>query len=308
MELFYYLLCIIYFLFANLNSTKAFFVVLGYIIITRISGFESDFLFSYVNYLGLTPNRIMTSPFYTREFLYYLPTVFIYKIIPSPVITFILIDIIVLVLIKKSFKKLGLPSLTLVLFYLIFPSVLGFQNVYRQFLAISFMIIIASNIKWFKFIIPILIHNMTAVFFPVIIQKSLWKIMFIIAISIGLIIYQDFKSEISSGQGDFTLLYFLIIIINLFFGLFLERLSRRKIKNNPSQLLITFSIIASVITVILSGSQSERLLMSILTFQILLNIPLILKSFKQKKFMYKLYGLVFILPSLIFSSVKQFIV
>lgn len=307
MELFYYSICIIYFLFADLNSKKSFYVVLGYIIITRTSGFESDFLYSYVNYLELTPYRILTSPFYYREILYYLPTVLIYKVIPNPTITFILIDIMVLLLIRRSFKKLGLPSLTLVLFYLIFPSVLGFQNVYRQFLAISFMVIIASNINWFKFILPVLLHNMTAVFFPVIIRNTLWKITSVITLALGLIIFQNLKSEIDSGQGDFTSLYFIIIVINLLIGLFLESLCKRKIKKSPIQLLINLSIVATVITIILSGSQSERLLMSILTFQILLNLPLILNSFKQKKLAYKFYGLIFILPSLIFPSVKQFI-
>lgn len=305
MELMYYVICILVILLSNLDSKKCEYFAIGYILITRLSGFESDFIYNYLNYLHLEPIRILKSPFFLRELAYYLPTSFLFKILGNATLTFIVVDLILFYFLKKSFKKLQLPRMSILIYYLLFMSIFGFQNVYRQFIGTSMILIILPSLRNFKIIFPILTHNSMFIYTALLLRNRYVRIIFYLITSLIFIYYAQLKSNIQSGTGDFSLLYFIAISINFYISHLGNTRKKQLLEMRYiSRILFSLSII---IFFFLSNSQSERIFMSILTITTIINLRTIQLAIKQRQFAFKTFALIYIIPTLIFSSARQFL-
>lgn len=143
----------------------------------RYSGWDTDFYYSYVPNLsdGLLGGYIY-QPFI------WLGTRSIYYIVGSPEITFLIFDMLLVLSMLYSQKKSQKPLYYVLLFLLFFPSVLGVNNVYRQFAASCFffsayMLIDSRQTKksFFFLILAILSHTAIITLAPVLLFKYLFN-------------------------------------------------------------------------------------------------------------------------------------
>jgi hypothetical protein len=114
-----------------------------------------------------------------REFLYHFTSRLLYLVVEDRFLTFLLLDILLGIFIFKYFllldsknKKIGYLLFGILLF---FPILCGYQGAYRQLFSIVLFLLSTGYIKSGSkkiglccFIISILFHNSSALFFPVI--------------------------------------------------------------------------------------------------------------------------------------------
>lgn len=268
----------------------------------------------------------ITSFYYIKEIIFWgILYIFGYFLIPE--LTFIIIDYFILFLLYNSLKNMKIdPSYILVLL-IFFPVILGFQNVYRSFLAISlilYAISIANKKIYFSICLSfaaILIHNTSILFAPLIFfsnsrpYKYLKVISIVGAISTSLIlryifykfpeIYSYSDENLNSGI-DFSYLY--LYLVSIIFLCFL--VMSNYYKNDQFSIiefclyLVSIAFSASV----LPSSLSERISMYCL-FLLLPFIFLIISRLGNKhRVKAKALLIVLILSPVIFiPSVWQFI-
>ncbi|MFV0432055.1 MAG: EpsG family protein [Alphaproteobacteria bacterium] len=174
--IFYIFLCFVGLLFCvtSIKSEKTYFAVtltlfIGYSIITRYAGLDID-MKTYAEALKYD----FISLYYLAEPVYWLSSRYVYKILQSEELTFIFYDVLSFLLVLKARKRMEFPQYFPYLFLLFFPAVMGFNNVYRQYLSYSiylfFMSLVITNAKFMKksiwLLIAILTHNVAALFSP----------------------------------------------------------------------------------------------------------------------------------------------
>ncbi len=174
--------------------------------------------------------------YYLREGLFWFSLNIISSLIPPP-FSLIILDYIILFLFYQNFKILKLPIYFLIPITIFFPFFLGFENIYRSlFAAVVFTYILLRFYnqgflkKLLLSLIPILIHNSSIIFLPLLFfsnsrANSLLKItsLFIAGLSsFFFVFYFQNYTEYSDIQltvgADYSQYYvFLILMITLFF-------------------------------------------------------------------------------------------
>lgn len=234
---------VLFFLFAAIylapfDRRLSFFISSLYLILLpfflRFGPIQSDMLV----YTGITrlPFSDLFVLYYLREGLFWFPFKIISSLIPPPY-SLLVFDYIILFLFYQNFRILKLPIYFLIPITIFFPFFLGFENIYRSlFAAVVFTFILLRFynqgflIKLLLSLIPILIHNSSIIFLPLLFfsntkSNSLLKItsLFIAGLSSFFFIYyfQNY-TEYSDVQltigADYSLYYvFLILLITLFF-------------------------------------------------------------------------------------------
>ena len=229
---------------------------------------------------------------YLREPIFWFGTRYLYNLIGDGIKVFVILDIILFLFLYKGFtytknifsSEISISSVKYVFFLslIFFPFVLGMHNYYRQILAsVIFISAIGycGNNKIIKgllmSLIAVLIHNASAIFFPllmIVIDKRRYKIFAFVSLPI-LLISIDFILGLSSGGlterigfeagRNIHYLYLLSLIILISFISYFET---KNLSNNYRSfvyfLLITIIIyIYSLVT--MTSGQSERLLLYI---------------------------------------------
>ncbi|PBN47935.1 EpsG family protein [Capnocytophaga sputigena] len=286
LELFaYIILCLLSLFFAykegkfsNMKSLsrKIFAFIIGatWFVIIRLSGFDID-INTYVEYLGnnIEILLIKDSFYFLREFVFWGIFIGGYIILQDKILILLSIDIIVLYFLIKTIINFRLPFYSFFLLLCFFPNLMGYENVYRQYIA-TILTLYAISIayknsfpirkKEFKSYIFIIIaglcHNVAFLFFPLL---FLLKKRFKLGIFLSLIIFialpmlSSSKSEGETGEvpvGFFliitTILYIFYLIINSF----------RLTKTNIYFLSFVFILITESI-IVLTGVASKRIVM-----------------------------------------------
>src|SRR3546814_2692816 len=99
--------------------------------------------------------EIIFNPYYLREAGYLLTTNIVYHVIKSEIITFILFDLVIILIVIFSRKNFDFPYYYVGIYFTTFPSVLGSQNIYRQLIATTVLMLalsqkgMAKRIFWF---------------------------------------------------------------------------------------------------------------------------------------------------------------
>ena len=192
LELFsYIILCFISILFAykegkfsNMEPLPrkvfAFSIGIVWFIIVRISGFDID-INTYVSYLDekATLLFLMNSSYFLREFIFWGSFMGGYIILQDKILILLLIDTIVLYFLIKTIINFRLPFYSFSLLLCFFPNLMGYENVYRQYIATiltlysislayknSFFLRTNEFKSYIFIIIAAFCHNVAFLFFP----------------------------------------------------------------------------------------------------------------------------------------------
>ena len=299
-----------------------------FLILIRNVGFDTDIL----HFIDLMKQDFY-SIFIYREFAFWLTGRYLYHLTNNEVITYIGLDLLWFTILLFSFKKYRNKIFTrrlFIVFFVSFPFVLGIENLYRQHIGLVFTIsaylLREDKPKYalFLYFISIFMHNSMVMFFPLIIFKHFYNInfkfrffisntvLFIMLFGIYLV-KSGILSEIGKSSADTGLdlrfLYLSVFLSVLYLFSIKFRFSITKfLKTFPS---VYFAIIIVAFMMQFDGTAPvERLAMGYLllfTIDFFIYIENKKNINKYKKLIYLLYAICFSLPSLLFSSVRNFL-
>jgi hypothetical protein len=302
--------------------------VVYFLIIVRNAGFDTDIL----HFIDLIKQDFY-GIFIYKEFAFWLTGRFLYHLTNSEVLTYIGLDLLWLAVLLFSFNKYKNKIFTkrlLILLFVSFPFILGIENLYRQHFALVFVMSAyllrekEPKYSFFLYITSIFIHNSMIVFFPLMLIKHFYNfnfkarffisniVLFVMLTGIYLV-KSGLLSEISKSAADTGLdlrfLYLSIFLIVLYFFIIKFKFAIIKfLKTFPS---VYFAIITVVFMMQFHGTAPvERLAMGFLlmfTIDFFIYIESKQSINQYKKYIYLLYCMGFSVPTLVFSSVRNFL-
>lgn len=252
--------------------------------------------------------------YYLREPVYWLSSHFLYLLLGNEIYTFLVVDSIILFLLVYFCYKSQVKPYFILLFMIFFPNVMGFLNVYRQFIAtlflfIAFLYVHHGYIKsYLAYILSIFSHNVAGIFLPLVflrdnIKQSL-KFWLLLPCSLLLtIILASSKSVGETGETS-PVLFFMVISCIFVFFLILNRFKISTINAKMYYMNIYLLFLSGISTFLLSNLAAKRVSMIALIFM-LYSIYYTIERFKalEKVMLRILLIIVSILPTFMFSSV-----
>ncbi|MEK5741551.1 EpsG family protein [Acinetobacter variabilis] len=309
------------------NKSKVGFIFLFFYffifsIVSRFSDYGVDFLV-YRDSLYIPISIMIDNFYYVKEFLYWFFSRSIFVLTSSEAFTFIIIDMLFLSFLAYILYKKNVSLLFGFLFLLFFCSILGFLNVYRQFLAtilifcFSCLLIETGYIKRsFVFLLSLFLHNVAILFFPLIFLGSkknkvntLYFIFSSLVVMALTILFSDTKSQTDSA-GVFGSNIFLFILFVLFLIILLLDKFRISQKNINKYIVCIYVLILSLFSSVLMGeAQVKRIAMIGLIFYLYYIYMSIDSTFlKYERIFLKLILVFFVLfPFFISSSLRSFL-
>lgn len=281
-----------------------------YIITVRLSGFHDD-LINYSENLKF-PIATKFTFYYLKESFYWLLSTLIYSIVKNEVVTFLIFDFFCLYLLINICKKFNLPSYFILFYYLMFPSVMGFQNVYRQFIATIILLYSISlsfkndKRKFIFFIASVFTHNTTLLTLPLIyllnpVKKSFHFLAGILIVFI--VFFLESKTKSYSSHGLSLGLIYILVIFLLSFFLFSTKIRTPEFKSiKVSIYSVYLTLLVFFMYFFLGESQSERL--SMMAIQLLMPFICIYidKFYKEKRVLRVAFVFILILPVFLFEN------
>lgn len=289
------------------------FLFVTFSLVVRNAGFDAD-IGNYAEYLKIKSFSV----YYIKEAVYWLGSRVIYQLTDSAYAVFVIYDLLFFILILFVRQKLELPKYFPYLILLFFPTVMGMQNVFRQFIASGILLALFAQVltlqkmpvKLMTFLLAGLTHNVSFLFLPIVFIKPNSRKMsplFLasaLPILVLLPIAASTKSNSITGEVPayiYTMLFSLMIIgyASIF---------QFKFKNKPpifSQFVYFFMFCYALIVeamFVLGAAQSKRLGMFSL---VLCLVPLVMSveiRFKQKTFVRCVFLIVLVSPTLIFKN------
>lgn len=290
------------------SLTLSLFII--YSCITRYSGFDID-----MNTYSEALKAGVFSIYYLREPVYWVFSRYIYDFTNSAEITFIVYDIMSFILILNARKNMGLPQYFPYLFILFFPSVMGLNNVFRQYLSYSVFIYFISILfidsgffkRSFWMIIAVLTHNVSALFSPIFFLFNKKKQVSFKSVGLGLLVIIVLPialgTKSSSDTGNLGVGVYLFVLFALFIFYCMSYKSKLNFYAAKFFYFFIFLISLTSISAILMGSaQSKRVGMYALIICLIPLVKAIEENYHQKKLVRVIIYVTLILPTLIFSS------
>ncbi|WP_445406880.1 EpsG family protein [Acinetobacter seifertii] len=253
------------------HSTFIFFILVLWSFSLRSFSIGNDFL-TYSSVLDLDW-KYYKDIYYLREPLYWFSSKFLYEyIIHDKTYVYFLIDVIFFITFLLFVRKNKFPEYLIFLFILFFPSILGIQNVYRQFLATFFIIYAIFNedkniLKdFFYLFIAVLLHGVAILFVPFVFLKQRKYLLTSISFIVLIVFYSVFGSDKSnSDTGDVNPAIYLLAMFLIFLGYALINNFKIKYKNNFFINSFFLGFILYSFSIVLMGSgQSKRVGMIVL--------------------------------------------
>lgn len=287
----------------------------AYSFIVRDAGFDAD-IGNYKQYLEIKSFSI----YYLKEPFYWLGSRFIYEYSDSAMLVFILYDFLFFVIILAVTHKLGLPKYFPYAVIVFFPSVLGMQNVFRQFIASGFLLLFLSYVmtgagyvkKGLVLLFAILTHNVAALFFPLIFIKPHTRKLpaFFVLSGLAILILLPFAAgtKSHSNTGDLPpYLYFIILamLVSLYLCVLKLRVSLFSPQYTGYLWIMLYTLALVLLAMFVTGeAQAKRLgmLSMLLTLVPLTNV--IDLRFKNKLLVRIIFLLVLAAPTLIFGNAR----
>lgn len=303
----------------TLKAIVAFFIGVIWFFIVRISGFDID-INTYAGYLdNITSLLFINSSYFLREFVFWGIFIGGNFFLQDSFLTFFSIDLLVLFFLIRTIINFKLPFYSFFLLLCFFPNLMGYENVYRQYIATILSLYAISlayrnNLiekKEFKSYIFIIIagfcHNVAFLFFPLIFflkKKFKLGIFLSFIVYIALPVLSSSKSE--GETGDVPVEFFLAVT-SLLYIFYLMINSFKLHKTNTYFLSFIFILITeSIIT--LTGVASKRIIM----FALNIILIFIIISLQNSNFNLKSYRLIVFLlclsmltPSFLSNSAFQ---
>lgn len=296
----------------NNKYLKVFYIILAisYIFTVRFSGFHDDF----INYIEILKYPIQTKIqfFYIKESFYWILSSLIYNLLNNEIATFLLYDFFCLFLLIKITNNLKLPSYFILFYLLIFPSLMGFQNVYRQFIAtiiVLYSISLAFNNKsgkYFFFVIAVFTHNVTILVLPLLFifnNKKVFNFKFIFSIIVIIVaLFFESKSKSFSNHGLRLDFIYILVVFLLSYFVFSKSENYASVNSKISIYSIYILILVLVMFFIVGESQLERI--SMMSIQLLLPFICIYidKYYHEKRLFRMMLIIMLIIPIFIFKN------
>ncbi|EPF6221350.1 EpsG family protein [Acinetobacter baumannii] len=298
-----------------LNYVFVFSCLMGWSIVARFNSIQQDLtVYSEV----MTYDWGFFKSFYVlREPVYWITSKILYDFFKEPIFVFIIWDAIIFSLLTYIAYKKDVKPYFILVFILFFPNVMGFLNVYRQyistvFLFLSFLLVYENHIKSkFFYLASFFSHNVGAIFLPLIfIRKKFFQIKFILAsiTSIfAMILLSSSKSEMDTGETS-PLLFFAVVCAGMLIFLSLNKLILYR-KNIDLYYINMYCIFVSLFSVLfLSNAPAKRICMIALTF-LLYSIYWFIEENKKNLFFFRgALVLIALIPTFMFSSVFNMLV
>lgn len=298
---------------SNSKGFTFFFILLSivYILTVRLSGFHDDF----INYIKILKYPIITlfQFYYLKECFYWLLSNLIYSWLNSELYTYLIYDFFCLYLLVKIKNNFNLPSYFILFFFLIFPSLMGFQNVYRQF--VSTVIVLYSislafqhkKSKFFFYFIALLTHNVTIFVFPLLFifdknKKSKYAFFFSF-LMVFILLYFESKTKSFSSHGlSLGFVYIILIFALSYFIISKNKLTKTLIHKKISFYSSYLFFLLLILFFILGESQLERT--GMLSIQLLLPfICLYIDKFYKEKILFRfILIIILVVPTFVFKN------
>ena len=313
LELFsYIILCFISILFAykegkfsNMEPLPrkvfAFSMGIVWFIIVRISGFDID-INTYVSYLDekATLLFLMNSSYFLREFIFWGSFMGGYIILQDKILILLLIDTIVLYFLIKTIINFRLPFYSFSLLLCFFPNLMGYENVYRQYIATiltlysislayknSFFLRTNEFKSYIFIIIAAFCHNVAFLFFPLIFfLKKRFKLGILLSIQIYIVLPILSSSKSEGETGDVPVEFFLATTIFLY--VFYLIVNSFKLSKTNIYFLSFLFILTTESIIVLTGVASKRIVM----FALNIILIFIIISLQNSNFNLKSYRLI----------------
>lgn len=290
-----------------------FVTLLSFSFTVRLSGFDAD-MGNYEQYLSYNSFSI----YYLKEPIYWLGSRVLYDLTDSAEFVFIFYDIIFFILIIVVRTKLQLPKYFPFLLVLFFPTVLGMQNVFRQFIASGFLLLLFSQViasqklslRCMTFLFAGLSHNVSFLFLPLMFlnvkNRKVPPLFLASSLAILALLPIAAGSKSNSVTGDVPAYIYVLIFSLMIMGYAL--IFKCKFKVRPpiyTQFLYLFLFCYVLLIegmLLLGSAQSKRLGMFALFLCI---IPLTMSveiRFKQKILIRILFIVILTAPTLLFKN------
>ncbi|MDO3658221.1 EpsG family protein [Acinetobacter genomosp. 15BJ] len=270
------------------HSAFIFFILVFWSLGLRTFNIGNDFL-TYSSVLDLDWKYYLDI-YYLREPLYWFSSKFLYEyVVHDKTYVFFLLDVIFFTTFLLFIKKNKLPEYLVFLFILFFPSILGIQNVYRQFLA-TFFIIYAifnedkSTLKSFIYLfVAFLLHGVAILFVPFIFLKQRKYLSTFFSFIILIAVYSVFGGDKSnSDTGDVNPAIYLLAMFLIFLGYALINNFKIKYKGNFFINSFFLGFILYSFSIFLMGSgQSKRVGMIVLLLNLFSLIVYLEKEYRN---------------------------
>lgn len=189
--------------------------------IVRHAGFDAD-----INTYANSVDFYLYGIYYWKEPLIWFGLQLVNQYTPSIEITFLTFDLLSVLFVYIAFKKTNLKANHFLGFFLLFPVILGYENIYRQYystiltiLFISFLLTKFSKKYYFIAILAGTSHNVSFAFTPIfsIFSQSVVRKFLIASILIAYPILMQLASTTKSFNvvtgNDLALIYLIILFL-----------------------------------------------------------------------------------------------
>lgn len=202
------------------SSIFVFALLMSYMVVVRYSGFDVD-VKTYAEHFDYDLDIFLSNFYYYKEPFFWFGSAWIQQnITHSAELTYLVFDGLCLVLLLRACKHYEQPAFFVFLFYTSFPSVMEYNNAYRQFIVACFIVYILSLLwsgggfkRYLYAFFALLSHHLSVVFFPLIVflrKKTLmWMSLCIILGLSGFVI--QYKSQGFQTGLQLKWLYALLI-------------------------------------------------------------------------------------------------
>ena len=290
--------------------TLCFFVL--YFFVVRFSGYDVDM----VNYEALLSENSLDL-YYLKEPVYWFLSRVVFYFSGSSQATFIFIDCISLVVVAFSIERLRLPTYFYYVFFLMFPAVMGLNNVYRQYLSLCLFILFMSLVFDGRrkiitapfLVLSVLTHNMAALFLPLAFlckneRVPVYFFVFSILALLTIPIAVSTKSVMDTGTVDIR---YYVALISLIFLFFLFSIGFRVSGSNLTYFFIFIYFLSLLLcsSYFMGGGQSKRVGMFCLTIISIFLFKIIESEYKEKRLVAPFFYLFLTLPTIVFSSSRS---
>ena len=311
-----FLFCLLYPKVKPLPYILSYFLFIGYSCVIRYSPLLADMLV-YNDALS----NLSFSFYYLKEPFFWIFSRLIYIYLDSAEWTFIVYDLIAFIFVFRASYKLRLPNYFPFIFLLFFTSVLGMNNIYRQFLSSCFLLYFISTIitrkgmTKFSFFLSIISHNSSLLFFPIVFFYKRFD-NFMKLLSVTLILFsipifffgKSFNASVGSVSG---VIYFCLIALFTFcFWILYER--KTDFMNKKWIYIGLYFSLLTLVMILFIGSEAQatkRIGMYSLTLLLVPFTILVENIFEKKTKLVAriLYYVIILSPSLLFPNSLKFI-
>ena len=289
-------------------------------VIIRTAGFDWD-IQVYANAM----HSKTISTYYLKEPIVWFGMRYLYTIVNSEILVFVIYDVTFYFLFFCSIRQLKYPQYSYFLVFLFFPFFLGAQNVYRQFAAEIFLIasiaysfekkIKSSILAWVFLLFSFLSHNAVMLFLSAFfITKKKFRYKFLSLVYLLLALFAtsylaDIKSADSQSALSLELVYaaLSVIIPILYVAVFKFKFKNDEFSLNFFVILLMNTFIVLNANLFLSSTQSERVGMFSFSICLIALIYLIEKKMRHKPVLRFLLVVFSSLPVFVFSSSRSFL-